>query len=97
MMKNENNTLTTEQIDEISEKSDGYSCADVVNLCKEAALGPVRAAMDAELIETIRIDELRAITFDDFQDAFAQVKSSVSPAEIEHYIQFNQNFGALRV
>ena len=35
--------LTQNEINEVVSQTDGYSGADVTNLCKDAALGPIRS------------------------------------------------------
>ncbi|KAK2708278.1 hypothetical protein QYM36_014022 [Artemia franciscana] len=43
MMKKESNSLSKEDVDDISQLTKGYSGADMANLCQEAALGPIRS------------------------------------------------------
>lgn len=43
LMSSERSSLTSEQIDEIASLTDGYSGADMKNLCQEASLGPIRS------------------------------------------------------
>ena len=42
LLKKNENTLTTEDIDALTQRSEGYSCADIHYLCREAAMGPIR-------------------------------------------------------
>ena len=42
-MSSERNALTGEEINEIASLTDGYSGADMKNLCQEASLGPIRS------------------------------------------------------
>lgn len=42
-MSNERSSLTNEQINEVASLTDGYSGADMKNLCQEASLGPIRS------------------------------------------------------
>lgn len=56
-MSNERNNLTEEDINEIADLSDGYSGADMKNLCSEASLGPIRS-IDFTMIQNIQADEV---------------------------------------
>ena len=47
---------------EIGQLTQGYSGADMANLCKEAAMGPIRS-MDFSQIQRISKAELRKISF----------------------------------
>ena len=42
LLKKNENTIDDEGIHELVRRSDGYSCADIHNLCREAAMGPIR-------------------------------------------------------
>ena len=52
LLKKNENTLTTEDIDALTQRSEGYSCADIHNLCREAAMGPIRdISMNDSIVE----------------------------------------------
>ena len=42
-MKLQPYVLSSIEIDDVVEQTEGYSGADVTNLCKDAALGPIRS------------------------------------------------------
>ena len=52
MLAKERHCLTDKEMEEVVEKTEGYSGADMANLCKEAAMGPIRS-VDFEALETI--------------------------------------------
>lgn len=52
--------LTEDQVDLICERTDGYSCADMTNVCKEAAYGPIRSISFGD-IEHITHDQVRKL------------------------------------
>ena len=58
--------VSREQMEDISQRTEGYSGADMANLCKEAAYGPIRS-VPVEQIMKIRKEDvrlgLRAILF----------------------------------
>ena len=41
MLAKERHCLTDKEMEEVVDKTDGYSGADMANLCKEAAMGPI--------------------------------------------------------
>ena len=93
LLDKEQHSLSEENIDEIGGKTDGYSGADMANLCREAAMGPIRS-IDKSLIETGEIDTLRPINEEDFVCALRQVKASVSNQDLEQYEVWNNKYGA---
>jgi len=94
LLRKQPSNLNLQEIDRIAEMTDGYSGADMTNLCREAALGPIRT-LDVSLIETIDIAQVRLINFRDFQDAMQQVRASVSQGDLEAYFTWNKAFGSL--
>ncbi|CAI9728748.1 fidgetin 1 [Octopus vulgaris] len=93
LLREQQHSLTPEELDQICDKSKGYSGADMTNLCREAALGPIRSLSFGD-IENISADQVRPIQFSDFEDALIHVKASVSPKDLEGYIVWNSTFGS---
>ena len=60
-------------------------------LCTEAAFGPLR---DVKNIIDIKQANVRPININDFKLALKQVRASVSPNEITHYIKWNSLYGS---
>lgn len=42
LLKKNDNTISDAEVEELTRRSEGYSCADIHNLCREAAMGPIR-------------------------------------------------------
>ncbi|XP_060547800.1 fidgetin-like protein 1 isoform X3 [Pantherophis guttatus] len=95
LMSKEHCSLTEKEIDLIVKKSDGFSGADMTQLCREASLGPIRS-LQALDITTIRPEQVRSIAFQDFESAFKTVRPSVSSTDLELYETWNQMFGSGR-
>jgi len=70
----------------------GYSGADMANLCKEAAMGPIRS-LDYSKIDQIDLSDVRPIKAEDFEAALKVVKASVSDKDLDLYMQWNAQFG----
>ena len=62
LLAREEHELTAAQLDQVGQLTQGYSGADMANLCKEAAMGPIRS-MDFTQIQIISKAELRKISF----------------------------------
>lgn len=58
LMTEQRHVIEEEQINDICHRTDGYSCADMTNLCKEAAFGPIRSIALGD-IEHITPDQVR--------------------------------------
>ncbi|XP_070585639.1 fidgetin-like protein 1 isoform X2 [Erythrolamprus reginae] len=95
LMLKEHCSLTEKEIDLIVKKSDGFSGADMTQLCREASLGPIRS-LQAFDITTIRPEQVRSIASQDFENAFKTVRPTVSSTDLELYETWNQMFGSGR-
>jgi fidgetin-like protein 1 len=97
LLKKNRHAMTPEDIEAVTTATDGYSGADVTNLCKEAAMGPVREGLrglHGGDIETISEASMAPITMKDFRSGLRQVKSSVARSELTGYIDWNRTFGS---
>ncbi|KAM6318935.1 fidgetin-like protein 1 [Aegotheles albertisi] len=95
LMSKEHCSLNEEEIELIVKKSEGFSGADMTQLCREASLGPIRSLQSMD-IATIMPDQVRPIAFLDFESAFRTVRPSVSSKDLELYEAWNQTFGCGR-
>ncbi|XP_023013343.2 fidgetin-like protein 1 [Leptinotarsa decemlineata] len=93
LISNENHRLLEEDFQTIATLSEGYSGADIRNLCSEASLGPIRS-IDMKLIEEIQAAEVRPLLKEDFDKALMRVKSSVSPKDLEQYTTWDKTYGS---
>lgn len=84
-------SLSQEDVNTIVQHTHGYSGSDMANLCREAALGPIRSITDIQCIDA---DQVRPILFKDFDEALHQVRASVSEKDLDLYIQWNKLYGS---
>ena len=84
--------LTREDIQKLVRSTEGFSGADVTNLCKEAALGPIRS-LKVTNIANVHKDDLRPIQIQDFEHALQRVRPSVSKKDLVVYKEWNEVFG----
>ena len=95
LMSRERCCLSEEEVTLVVRQSDGFSGADVTQLCREASLGPIRSLQAAD-IATVTPDQVRPIAYIDFENAFRTVWPSVSPKDLELYENWNRTFGCGR-
>ncbi|XP_071769418.1 fidgetin-like protein 1 [Centroberyx gerrardi] len=95
LMAQERNRLGEEELESVVAGTEGFSGADMTQLCREAALGPIRSIQLSD-IATITPDQVRPILHSDFQDALRTVRPSVSSKDLELYEEWNKTFGCGR-
>uniref|UniRef100_A0A1I8AH59 microtubule-severing ATPase n=1 Tax=Steinernema glaseri TaxID=37863 RepID=A0A1I8AH59_9BILA len=72
-----NHSLTNYQMSRLARRTDGYSNADLVSLCREAAMVPIRHLSRSQLMSTTE-SQVRPITSSDFEEAMQAIKPSVN-------------------
>ncbi|XP_037790166.1 fidgetin-like protein 1 [Penaeus monodon] len=92
LMASQGHSLTEEDIRRICQSTDGYSGADMANLCREAALGPIRSISFSD-IKHISVDQVRPIAMDDFMSALCSIRASVSDKDLQMYEDWNKTYG----
>ena len=93
LLSSQNHSLSRDSYEEIGRLTDGYSGADMANLCKEAAMGPIRS-LDYSKMDSITPEDVRSIEFLDFESALKQVKASVSDKDLQNYHNWNEQYGS---
>ncbi|XP_031573495.1 fidgetin-like protein 1 isoform X2 [Actinia tenebrosa] len=93
LLSQQNYNLTEQDISKIVTRTEGYSGSDMSNLCREAAIGPIRCIATSD-IEHITADQVRPIEYTDFDAALSQVRASVSQKDLDTYIQWNTLYGS---
>ena len=84
--------LTDNDFASIARATQGYSGSDVANLCKEAAMRPVREVTVEEL-RSMACTALRKMRRADFDSAMNVVTTSVEPDALKQYEAWNAKFG----
>uniref|UniRef100_A0A3Q4H2P7 Katanin p60 ATPase-containing subunit A1 n=1 Tax=Neolamprologus brichardi TaxID=32507 RepID=A0A3Q4H2P7_NEOBR len=85
-------------LDKIAEQMEGYSGADITNVCRDASLMAMRRRIEGltpEEIRNISRDEMHMpTTMEDFESALRKVSKSVSAADLEKYEKWIEEFGS---
>uniref|UniRef100_H3CAJ3 Katanin p60 ATPase-containing subunit A1 n=1 Tax=Tetraodon nigroviridis TaxID=99883 RepID=H3CAJ3_TETNG len=86
-------------LDRIAEKLEGYSGADITNVCsRDASLMAMRRRIEGltpEEIRNLSKDEMHMpTTMEDFEAALKKVSKSVSAADLEKYEKWIEEFGS---
>lgn len=83
----------------IVKATSGFSGADMSNLCREAAMMPLRRRLNASGINVNEIDQLRKdvdvpVSQKDFEDALRNTSKSVSQKNLDFYAEWQKKFGS---
>ena len=81
--------------------TEGYSGADLANVCRDASMMPLRKRIADGNVEILRIREVQAemlsvaISMSDMLKAIENVSRSVSQNQLEQYVQWMAEFGSV--
>ncbi|CAN0233424.1 unnamed protein product [Pylaiella littoralis] len=73
--------------------TEGYSGSDLKELCKEAAMQPIREL--GKKVRTVAAKDIRGINLDDFRAALPRVSPSVSKKTVDRYDEWNRSLSGL--
>ncbi|KAJ3122859.1 Katanin p60 ATPase-containing subunit A1 [Nowakowskiella sp. JEL0407] len=83
-------------IDEMAEKLEGYSGADITNICRDASMMSMRKiirGLTPDQIKSLQKENLEApATKSDFDAAVVKIQSSVSQADLKRYADWMDEF-----
>ncbi|ORZ39685.1 P-loop containing nucleoside triphosphate hydrolase protein [Catenaria anguillulae PL171] len=106
LLRKQPNSLTTDDINTIVARTEGYSGSDLTGVCEEAAMAPVREIMQRSMMMTMEMNvdkdetsvasasQLRPITLQDVLQALDQVRASVGRKDVEFHEKWNEEFGS---
>jgi katanin p60 ATPase-containing subunit A1 len=84
---------------ELALLASGYSGADVANICRDAALMPMRRhikGMKADQIKSLKQEDiLLPICMDDVRGALKKVSPSVGRGDLEQFEKWREEYGAV--
>ncbi|VDM09851.1 unnamed protein product [Wuchereria bancrofti] len=85
LLSDQKHNLSDDDVQSIAKLTNGYSGADMKQLCSEAAMIPVRNIVDSSSLDiaSISADEIRPISFSDFEIAMHFVRPTVVEKDLE--------------
>lgn len=92
LLEKNDNTLSDTQITKLALATDGFSGADLKNLCADAAMGPLRE-FGAKALE-IRTEDLPPISYIHFRKALRKMNPSVAQSDLDSHIEWNSKYGS---
>ena len=92
LLKTQANTLTTTQIKDIGKMTQGYSGSDLTQLCKDAAMVPIR---DLSSQQISKLSKVREMNYADIKVAMARVRPSTSGQSIAELEKWTRSYGEL--
>merc|ERR1712187_544852 len=89
--------------DELVRRTEGYSGADVTNVCREAAMMGLRKRMAKARKEGISVAKMQMlkdevdvpVTHTDFIEAVSNVSRSVGNDDLQHFADWMKEFGSV--
>ncbi|KAG9508726.1 Fidgetin-like protein 1, partial [Fragariocoptes setiger] len=97
LLKGQEHSMTDEEISLVASRTQGFSGADMANLCKEAAMEPIRTLIKLNPggvrdLDSAQVPPIQQV---DFESALRQVKASVSGTDLSGYEDWNRNYGSV--
>lgn len=94
--------LTEEGIDWdlLVKMTDGYSGADISNVCREGAMMPMRRKLLSSNFDINNLHQMQEeidipLTMQDFRDAIKNISKSVSQEQLNSYVDWMKTFGSV--
>jgi len=84
--------LSTKEVSRVVAMTEGYTCSDLTNLARDAALAPVREVSTAQLA-TIQPQDIRNIQLQDFVKSAERVRKSLNTDTLNSFEKWNKTFG----
>ncbi|OCT61110.1 fidgetin isoform X2 [Xenopus laevis] len=92
LLSQHNYCLNDKEVALLVQRTEGFSGLDVARLCQEAVVGPLHAIPPSDL-SAIMPNQLRPVTYQDFENVFCKIQPSISQKELDTYIEWNKMFG----
>ncbi|RPB17752.1 AAA-domain-containing protein [Morchella conica CCBAS932] len=91
LLSNQKYKLNHEEMEHLVRLTDGFSGSDLTALAKDAAMGPLRSLGEALL--QMQKDDIRPITFSDFEASLTSIRPSVSKEGLQLFEDWSKKYG----
>ncbi|KAI5837383.1 P-loop containing nucleoside triphosphate hydrolase protein [Morchella snyderi] len=91
LLSNQKYKLNHEEMEQLVRLTDGFSGSDLTALAKDAAMGPLRSLGEALL--RMQRDDIRPITFSDFEASLTSIRPSVSKEGLQLFEDWSKKYG----
>jgi len=92
-LRDANANISEEDMSTLLEVTEGYSCADLNQVVKEAAMIPLREIPPDQLISLANTEAIRPINLDDFRASLRTNAPSVSRQTIQDFDSWRRSKG----
>jgi len=92
LLKKTGSPLNANEIEKLSKMTEGYTCSDLTNLAKDAAMAPLREKTKEEIMN-MNAESMRKLNFADFVKSCERVRKSLSPGSLAQYAKWNRDYG----
>eukprot|EP01083_Nonionella_stella_P092498 258987_1 len=94
LLSDQKSKLSRSDLDRVVAATQGYSCSDLAQLAKDAAMGPVRDAGKAITKRNFKSSDIRPIVFRHFEESLQAIRPSVPADSLRVINEWDQKFGS---
>ena len=94
LLKKSEHSLTKTETSDVVKRLKGFSGSDIQSIASEASFGPLRSVGSLDEIRSVKAQDVRPISFQDFENAIAQATKSVTKDQLRKYEDWQKQQGA---
>jgi SpoVK/Ycf46/Vps4 family AAA+-type ATPase len=83
-------SVSTEQLRQLVEKTEGYSCSDLTSVASDAAFGPLRSVGGIKEISIVHPSDIRPVNYKDYLIALQNYPKSLSETSLQRYTEWEK-------
>ena len=92
LLKKNRHSLNNKEVKKLARDTNGFSGADLRNLCNDASMGPIRDL--GERAMEIEEENLPSINYKHFRRSLRGTNPTVAQADLEIYLKWNDTYGS---